>query len=141
MPTASYAKIMEPLQHLNQQLENTQGQLLQSDRWRPGWLMRSPSDRLCECQPQYPGAYIATLLDLINTYEQVADELPVAVQQRLSQYRESIDWIMRQDVIELLAESAEGLDRVVYQIVQDPQGFCPGRGGGLAGGRSAKGAG
>jgi len=50
--------------------------------------------------------------------------LPPAVQQRLLQYRESIELdYVRQDVIELLAESADGLDRV-KQIVQDLKDFA-----------------
>ena len=119
------------LQHLNQQLENTQGQLLQSDKMAAiGQLAAGVAHEInnpigfVNANLSTLKSYIATLLDLINTYEQVADELPVAVQQRLSQYRESIELdYVRQDVIELLAESAEGLDRV-KQIVQDLKDFA-----------------
>lgn len=56
---------------------------------------------------------MATLLELINTYEQVADELPAPIQLRLSQYRTSIepDYVRQDADAELLAEPGRGLDR------------------------------
>ena len=121
----------ETLQQLNQQLENTQDQLLQSDKMAAiGQLAAGVAHEInnpigfVNANLSTLKSYIATLLDLVNTYEQVADELPAAVQQRLSQYRESIELdYVRQDVIELLAESADGLDRV-KQIVQDLKDFA-----------------
>jgi len=61
---------------------------------------------------------------LIGTFEQVSDELPIGVQKRLNELKENIELdYVRQDIIELLAESADGLDRV-KQIVQDLKDFA-----------------
>lgn len=121
----------ETLQQLNQQLENTQGQLLQADKMAAiGQLAAGVAHEInnpigfVNANLSTLKSYVATLLELINTYEQVADELPAPIQLRLSQYRTSIELdYVRQDVIELLAESAEGLDRV-KQIVQDLKDFA-----------------
>jgi two-component system, NtrC family, sensor kinase len=132
--TAANNKLREDymtLQHLNQQLDSTQGQLLQSDKMAAiGQLAAGVAHEInnpigfVNANLSTLKSYITTLLDLINTYEQVADELPSSVQIRLSSYRQTIELdYVRQDVIELLAESAEGLDRV-KQIVQDLKDFA-----------------
>ena len=69
-------------------------------------------------------SYVESLLSLINTFEQVSDELPASVQKRLNDMKIAIELdYVRQDILDLLAESADGLDRV-KQIVQDLKDFA-----------------
>jgi hemerythrin-like metal-binding domain len=119
------------LQQLNQQLESTQNQLLQADKMAAiGQLAAGVAHEInnpigfVNANLSTLRSYIHTLLGLITTFEQVADELPEAVRQRLESYKQSIELeYVRQDIVDLLDESSEGLDRV-KQIVQDLKDFA-----------------
>lgn len=121
----------EKLQLLNQKLESAQGQLLQSDKMAAiGQLAAGVAHEInnpvgfVNANLGTLKSYVDSLLLLISTFEQVSDELPAGVQQRLHEVKENIELdYVRQDIIELLAESADGLDRV-KQIVQDLKDFA-----------------
>lgn len=68
--------------------------------------------------------YVSTFVDLLNFYEQITDELPKPVQDKLQTYRQQIEIdYVKSDIVDLLAESGEGLDRV-KQIIQDLKTFA-----------------
>lgn len=121
----------EKLQSLNQKLESAQGQLLQSEKMAAiGQLAAGVAHEInnpvgfVNANLGTLKSYVDSLLSLISTFEQVSDELPVGVQRRLNELKENIELdYVRQDIIELLAESADGLDRV-KQIVQDLKDFA-----------------
>ncbi len=121
----------EKLQLLNQKLESAQGQLLQSDKMAAiGQLAAGVAHEInnpvgfVNANLGTLKSYIDSLLLLISIFEQVSDEFPAGIQQRLQEVKENIELdYVRQDIIELLAESADGLDRV-KQIVQDLKDFA-----------------
>jgi signal transduction histidine kinase len=121
----------EKLQSLNQKLESAQGQLLQSEKMAAiGQLAAGVAHEInnpvgfVNANVGTLKSYVESLLSLISTFEQVSDELPTGVQKRLNELKENIELdYVRQDIIELLAESADGLDRV-KQIVQDLKDFA-----------------
>jgi two-component system, NtrC family, sensor kinase len=121
----------EKLQLLNQKLESAQGQLLQSDKMAAiGQLAAGVAHEInnpvgfVNANLGTLKSYVDTLLSLINTFEQVSDELPISVQTRLNDLKQNIELdYVRQDILDLLSESADGLDRV-KQIVQDLKDFA-----------------
>lgn len=121
----------EKLQSLNQKLESAQGQLLQSDKMAAiGQLAAGVAHEInnpvgfVNANLGTLKSYVDSLLSLISTFEQVSDELPAGVQKRLNDMKEQIELdYVRQDILDLLTESADGLDRV-KQIVQDLKDFA-----------------
>ncbi|WP_024872588.1 ATP-binding protein [Tolumonas lignilytica] len=121
----------EKLRLLNQKLESAQGQLLQSEKMAAiGQLAAGVAHEInnpvgfVNANLGTLKSYVESLLSLIGTFEQVSNELPAGVQNRLDDIKKNIELdYVRQDIIDLLAESADGLDRV-KQIVQDLKDFA-----------------
>lgn len=121
----------EALERVTGELDVTHKQLIQSDKMAAiGQLAAGVAHEInnpigfVNANLGTLNNYVSLFVDLINFYEQVADELPLAIQEKLLAYRQQIeiDYI-KADVIELLTESAEGLDRV-KQIIQDLKNFA-----------------
>lgn len=67
--------------------------------------------------------YIAKLLDLLDRYETVEDEVPLASRERITAFKAEIDLpFLRDDMADLINESIEGTSRV-RRIVQDLRDF------------------
>lgn len=119
------------LQELNQRLESAQGQLLQSDKMAAIGQLAAGVAHEINNPIGFVNAnlgslknYIESLLSLITLFEQVADELPPAVRNHVIEAAQKMDLdYIRQDVLDLLNESTDGLDRV-KQIVQDLKDFA-----------------
>lgn len=68
-------------------------------------------------------AFTQDLLTLLDAYEQSAEQLPTDAQKTLSSLREQLDIdYLKTDVVDILRESQEGIDRV-KKIVQDLKDF------------------
>jgi signal transduction histidine kinase len=69
------------------------------------------------------GRYVGDLLGLLELYTHAEPELPAAGREAIENRRDEIDLdFLRQDVVELVAQSREGVERV-KKIVQDLQQF------------------
>jgi len=115
---------------LIKKLEEAQNQLLQSERMASiGQLaagvaheINNPvgfvSSNLGSLQH-----YVADLLRLVSTYEQLETQLPASAMAEIAQVKNEVDLVfMRNDVTDLLAESIDGLKRVT-RIVLDLKNF------------------
>ncbi len=124
-------KEYQHLQALNEKLENAQAQLLQSDKMAGLGQLAAGIAHEINNPVGFVNAnlgtlkgYVDSLLSLISVFEQVSDELPPAVQKRLNEMKSQMDLeYIRQDILDLLSESTDGLDRV-KQIVQDLKDFA-----------------
>lgn len=119
------------LQALNEKLESAQAQLLQSEKMAGlGQLAAGIAHEInnpvgfVNANLGTLNGYVDSLLNLISVFEQVSDELPPNVQKRLNEMKSQMDLeYIRQDILDLLSESTDGLDRV-KQIVQDLKDFA-----------------
>lgn len=119
------------LERVTKELEMTHRQLIQSDKMAAIGQLAAGVAHEINNPIGFVNAnlgtlknYVATFVELINFYEQIADELPKAVQDKLVAYRQQIEIdYVKNDIVDLLAESAEGLDRV-KQIIQDLKTFA-----------------
>lgn len=119
------------LEKVTRELEMTHKQLIQSDKMAAiGQLAAGVAHEInnpigfINANLGTLNNYVSSFVDLINFYEQVADELPGHIQEKIQLYRKQIEIdYLKADVIDLLAESAEGLERV-KQIIQDLKNFA-----------------
>ena len=67
--------------------------------------------------------YVQGMLDLLDAYEQTEAELSDTARQRIGQIKSQVDMaFLREDILTLLSESADGLQRVT-RIVRDLKNF------------------
>jgi signal transduction histidine kinase len=67
--------------------------------------------------------YVLGMLDLLTAYEQTEEELSESARQRIGQIKSQVDMaFLREDILSLLSESADGLQRVT-RIVRDLKNF------------------
>jgi PAS domain S-box-containing protein len=120
----------ERMADLLQQLESTQGQLMQSERMASiGQLAAGVAHEInnpvgfVNSNLGSLHTYVTNLMRLLATYQQVQGELPATAQQQISALKKELDYeFMCDDITELLRESADGLKRVT-RIVQDLKNF------------------
>ena len=119
-------------QSLNKRLEEANNQLLQSEKMASiGQLAAGVAHELnnpigfVHSNLGTLDAYLNDLMGLIETYQQLTDNLGKdhPALERLARHREEIDFdYLRADIFQLIAESKDGLARV-KKIVQDLKNF------------------
>ncbi len=115
---------------LIKKLEETQNQLLQSERMASiGQLAAGVAHEInnpvgfVNSNLGSLQRYVTDLLHLLSTYEQTEESMAGPVLQAIRQVKEDIDIVfLRTDVTQLLAESLDGIKRVT-RIVQDLKSF------------------
>lgn len=120
----------EELKSLNQQLTETQDQLLHSERLASIGLLaagvaheiNNPIGFVTSNISSLRG-YTVHLFEMLGHYQEAATHLPLAEQKSLKDWRETLEIdYLKTDIPDLLKETKEGLDRV-RKIVADLKNF------------------
>ncbi len=120
----------ERLAVLVKELEAAQAQLLQSERMASIGQLAAGVAHEINNPVGYVNSnmgslqhYVENLLRLLSTYQHIEAELPEAQRAQVMLIKQEIDFeFMRNDIVELLDESLDGLKRVT-RIVQDLKNF------------------
>nr|WP_319563506.1 ATP-binding protein [uncultured Rhodoferax sp.] len=120
----------ERLAVLVKELEAAQAQLLQSERMASIGQLAAGVAHEINNPVGYVNSnlgslqhYVKNLLRLLSTYQHIESELPEAQRALLMTIKQEIDFeFMRNDIVELLDETLDGLKRVT-RIVQDLKNF------------------
>jgi signal transduction histidine kinase len=120
----------ERMAELLKQLESTQGQLMQSERMASiGQLAAGVAHEInnpvgfVNSNLGSLHSYVGNLIRLIEFYQKWQEELPTAAREQISALKKELDYdFMRDDIVQLMNESLDGLKRVT-RIVQDLKNF------------------